>query len=383
MAGSLIETITSKFESVDHLLYSIADRETKVLRMFLDLSKSVYVGDDGKYEWTEKSLVGLRSTVNANFTNVATTVVIDGGSDLPKAIIAGVSHLLIGDERMKVTAVVTNATTYSLTVTRGDYGTTAAAGTAGDEVRIMNVAKESADANRDDSQYGARKFNYPSILRRELIHSGTMVATKTPGDENKMIEQVSDKLKELYKELQQGLIDSPRYLNGSDKTERSMGGFRWWATQGGGRNLTKAALNKTVIEEQIQYYLENGGNGDNLCMLVSYPQQRQLNSLKETRIIGGGHKQSEKNIDNFVNTYDFGSYAQVAVIPCHELFSDEAYFFDKSKVKVCPLEGRKFKTESLAKTGDSTKKLIVGEYTAKFTNVKETLTRITGLSLPS
>jgi hypothetical protein len=374
---------TSRLEAINKMLSTMAYRDTKFLSMFLDLSNPV---DSYLWEWSDKTLVGFKDVLTTALTSTTTTTItVASNSNLPKRYIDGTTNIRIDGEYMLVTSTITVTTTLSsYNVTRAQKGTTAATHVANSQILIVDAHRvEGFTAGRDDSQRSSRKFNYTQIFERQLILTGTSQHVKAVGDEMKLNKQAMDLTKELLVELQMSLIHGLRYTpNSNNPTDRAFGGFYYWATQGGGTSTAAGgnSLDTTLIDDVIEAYLNKGGDANNLTLAVPIKQQRKLNDLKAARIVGGGQTQKEMGINNFVETYDFGSRAHVTVIPVVDLADDEVYFFDKSLIKVKPLQGRTWDRQPLAKTGDSEKELIVGEYTAEFRNVQETLYRYSGLA---
>lgn len=372
-----------KLEQVHKMLKAVADRDTKFLSMFLNLDEMV---TNNKFEWVDKTLVGFKDTLGAALTtSTGTTITVSSGTNAPKRYIDGLTLILIEDEVLLVNStitVVTNASSYN--VSRAQQSTTASSHANAVEVMIVgNPRVEGFSAGRDDSQKGSRVFNYTQIFQREAKLTGTSQHVRSVGDEMKLSKQIADLTKEIVKELQMTLIYGLRSANDSTNyTDRKMGGFRYWATSGGGTNTNAAgaAINKSIIEDVIETYLSNGGDANKLCMAVSTRQQRKLNELKEARIIGGGQSQGEKNLNDFVNRYDFGSSAQVDVILLPDLRKDEIYFFQKDLISVHPMEGRAWITKPLPEDGDFVREMILGEFTAVFRNVRETLVRYHSLA---
>ena len=382
-AVSFSTDFASRLENINKMLSAMADRDTKFLSMFLDLSNAV---DSYYYEWDDKTLVGFKDVLVTTLSSTATTTITVGSNiNVPKRYIDGTTTFRIDSEYMLVTSTITVATLFTqLNVTRAARGTTAATHAANAQVIIVDAHRvEGFSAGRDDSQKGSRRFNYTQIYERQLILTGTSQSVKAVGDEMKINKQAEDLTKELLKELQMSLIHGIRYTtNSAAPQDRTMGGFYYWATQGGGNNINGSgnSIDTSMIDDVIENYLNRGGDADNLSMIVSLKQQRKLNDLKAGRIIHGGMTQKDMSINNFVESYDFGGRAHVNVTYLTDLADDEVYFFDKSKVKVKPLQGRSWDRQPLAKTGDSDKELILGEYTTEFRNVYETLYRYYGLA---
>lgn len=373
-----------KLELVNKMLKEItASGDVEFLNMFLNLEEMV---TNTKYEWVDTTLVGFKDALGSALTSSSTTVItVSSGTNNPKRYIDGLTLLYIEDEILLVSStitVVTNASSYC--VTRAQRGTTASSHPNLSEVLIVgNPRVEGFSAGRDDTQRGSRYFNYTQIFQREAKLTGTSQHIKSVGDEMKMRKQIKRFTTEIVKELQMSFINGTRHATDSTTyNDRTMGGLRWAAsTYGVNTALPGTAIDKTLIEDVIETYLSNGGNANKLCMAVSTRQQRKLNEIKEARIIGGGHSQGEKNINNFVNRYDFGSNAQVDVILVPDLRKDEVYFFQKDLISVQPMEGRAWITKPLPEDGDFVREMILGEFTSIFRNPRETLFRYTGLAV--
>lgn len=384
MSGTIAYTtdFPSKQESINAMLKALADRDTKFLSMFLKLGDPV---DALKYEWVDKTLVGFQDKLGAaNTSSTVTTITVASGTNNPKRYIDGSALIRIDDEVLLVTStitVVTNST--QLCVTRASVGTTASTHANNAQIVIIgNPRAEGFSAGRDDSQKGVRKYNYTQIFERQLKLTGSSQAIKAVGQEPQLNKQAADLLPELMKELQYALIHGLRFANDSTNyTDRKMGGFYHWATNGGtNSNGGLNALNFGLIDDVIEAYLKNGGDANKLTMAVSIKQQRKLNELKEARIINGGMSQGENTINNFVQAYDFGSRAHVTVLPLTDLTDSEVYFFQSDLVEVRPLGDRAFKRKPLPEDGDFVREMIYGEYTTIFRNVQETLFRYYNLA---
>jgi hypothetical protein len=383
-AKSFSTDFTSRLEQINKMMSTIAERDTKFLNMFLDLSNSV---DSFFWEWPDKTLVGFKDVLKVALSSTTTTTVtVNSNTSLPKRYIDGTTTINVDDEYMLVTSTITVSTNFSTyNVTRATKGTTAATHAANAQILIVDAHRvEGFDAGRDDSQKSVRKGNYTQIFERQLIMTGTSQSVKAVGDEMKINKQALDLTKEIVKELQMSLIHGLKFATDTNNpTDRTLGGFRYWATQGGGNNTTAGgnAIDTTLIDDVIEAYLNKGGDPSNLSMACSIKQQRKLNDLKLARIIGGGMTQKETSLNQFVESYDFGGRAHVDVMYLTDLRDDEIYFFDKSRIKVMPLAGRTWERTPLAKTGDNVKEMIVGEYTAEFRNCPETLYRYYNLAV--
>lgn len=368
----------ARLEDVGKMLSAIADRETPFLKRHLDLNKAV---KDVKTEWVDKRLKGLRETLAASCTSTETIITLNGGTNTPKRIIDGVTLMLLGDELLLVTSTITTVTNSSRhVVTRGARSTTTAIAAANAELRLMNVRDEGFSAGRDDSQKGVRQHNYTSIIEREAKLSGSSQAIDTVGSEAKLKQQIKELMPELYKELENQALYGVRYADGNEDT-RSMGGLNWWAVNHGAnvgsQAKSAAAISEGMMEDVIESYLKNGADSKHICGLVSIKQQRGLNDLKTSRVVGA-HTQKETNLNNFVELYEFGN-SRIEIMFSSDVRDDEAFFYDKSKVKVHPLGDRAIKKKKLPEDGDFVREMIFGEYTMIVRNPADHLFKLAGL----
>jgi hypothetical protein len=376
--GSAGSSFEGRREDLAETLGRIANHYTPVLDQFLDLRKEA---TNYKHEWVDKPLAGLKDSILAASTLVTAggVVTVNGGTNTPKRYIDGVSIIRINSEYLLVTSTVTVVTnSRTLAVTRAQRSTTAVQHLPNSQVFIMNPRAESFESDRNDAQFGIRKYNLTRIFERQYGLSGTAQALNTPGSENTLKGQRLELAAELMKELQMGMFHGARYESGAS---RDMGGLYWWATQGGGNTTAAAGATLTLgyFDDIIENYANAGGDVTKMMMLCSFKQQRKINALKATRVVGA-HGQNDKSINNIVETYDFNGKAHVKIVATTDVNDDELFILQDGNVKVIPLQGRMFKDEALAKTNDADKRMLVGEYTMEVRNVKETLYHYSGLA---
>lgn len=378
----------SRIQEINRVLSAVANRNTDVLKYFMP-GNSGEVIKNKEYEWIDVSLNSFRDSLVSTAVTAATQIVVTNGTQTGlRPYIANRTVVQIGDEQLLVTSVVTVGTNQTtLNVTRAVSGTTAASQAAGSRVDIVsNAAPEGFDANRDDSEKGVKRTNITQIFERQLILTGTAQALTTVGNETKMATQAEYKMKELMKEAQKALIHG-RYLDDSASGLRRWRGLKQWAEDAGNKlpsstfGGSPTALNTALIESIIELYDERGGDMMSMMLLVPYAQQKNLNALKASRIVGGGQSQSERSIDNFVEKYTFGTNATVEVVLTSDLAPSEVMFLQKDRIKVKQLEGRGLVRKPLGKTGDNDKELIITELGLEVRNARETLYHITGVTV--
>jgi hypothetical protein len=374
-------------ESLDDVIKRVADRSTPFMSRFLDLSNPF---DNYKFEWSDKVLNGFKDTLAASITSTTQTIItLSGGTNNPKAIKDGVTLLLLTqadgvDELALVSSTISVASNYrKIVIARGERSTTAVTLANASTVKIVGAPREEGfDASRDDSQKGPRLYNFTQIFDRELKLSRTSQAIKVAGNESKMAQQIAEQMPELMKEIEMAFINNiVRSETGDVRISMGLRGActttTFGATSANNVNQNGAALNKHFLESQFETISNAGGDLRRLFMAVSHTQQRQINLLKEDRVL---MNQSEKKLDNFVNSYAYGTDANIEIFYSNDLDAGEIYIGNLDNIQITPLVGGKLFRQELAVTGDNKREMLVGEYGFKFRNVPQTLYRHYGLA---
>lgn len=361
-------------EDLKDLVSIMMDEDNDVIgQMFFKMGQAV---ENTKYEWVEKNMKSYRSYLTAAISNSATTLPIHDGAG--KFIVNNLTYVTIGAETMLVTA---GAESNSLTVTRGTLGTTAVAHTAGEEIFFFELETEGADASRDDSELGTKTYNYTEIFRKELDMSGTSQAVRGPGNDHKWAAQIEQQTRAILQKIRSQFVNSSvRYLSGNGK-QRIMGGLPYFL-QGIKKDVNGAPITEQMIETSIVNCLEGGADVNRLVMLVGTKQSSAINRFKVERVRGGGMSQSETKINNNVDEYQFIN-ANVKIVRVPEMPNNRFFLGPQDKAGVFPLLNRGLKVEDLGKTGDGTKKLLVGEYGCEVMNGDKAWAFVDNLAIPS
>lgn len=381
--------LTSQYENrredLDDVIKKVADRSTPFSSKFMNLKAAA---DAYKFEWSDKVLNGFSDTLAASITSTLQTIItVSGGTNTPKAYKDGISLLLIDGfgvaEVALVSSTITMTTTYrKMVIARGERSSTPTTLANAGVIKIMsNPRVEGFDADRDDSQKGARLYNFTQIFERQLKISRTSQKVKVAGKEASMAVQVAEQMPELFKELECAFINNTVRSETGDV--RISGGLRWAvSTSGLGAaansvdRTSAGAINRALLEEYIATILGNGVNAKNLFLAVSHTQQRAINLLKEDNIL---MSQSEKGLNRMVNKYDYGTDASIEIFYSNDLAADEMYLGNSDNIEIVPLAGSKLFRRPLAVTGDNDREMLVGEYGFKFRNVKQSLFRFYNL----
>jgi hypothetical protein len=316
------------------------------------------------HQWFEDEIFGDESKVVGAVTNVATSVVVADGS------IFRVGHVIkVGDELLYVSAVASN----TLTVTRGYAGTTAAAIADQAKVEVMFVeGQEGNTARAGRVKPRTQVQNYTQIFDDTVELSGTATSIAQYGIDNLYEYEKQKKLLELSLQLEKALINGVGLNNGNI---RQMKGIRSFIQT----NVTNAgaALTATHINDAIQSVYDKGGfqSGGDYKILVSPKQKRAISAFDNNKLyITQAENSRGVAVDSFVS--DFGVF-EIAVN--NNLASDELILLDASRAKIRPLVNREFFHKFLGEVGDSTRGMLVGEYTLEFQQEKAHA-RIKGLA---
>ena len=370
----------------------VGDRKTPFLMRYLN---SAAVVKQEKFYWGDESLLGMKDKVATAINSAGTTtlVVQSGTTNGLKRYITDAeakSHLRISvngvTEFMKVTGYTPGAATSTLTVVRGQKGSTALANIpVGTEIIIMPAtAGDGATITGDHSTVAVEKWNYIQDFHRALELSHRFQNVESVDDEAKFVKQLVKAGEELLKEAQMAFFQEQRGTGTEGgKPITSSGGLDWWAGNGGNViDAGKKQLTFNLLDDIMDTMINNGVDSNACDLIVPVAQQRVLNAMKEARVIGGGTSQNDNTIKNFVNRYEFSDKGGFNIMISTDLSSDEIYVVDRSRVSVRPMKGKglKYDVMDLAKTGKSDRKYLELTLGFEVRNARETLFHVTNLA---
>jgi len=367
-------------QDVSSLFKEVCNRDSDILKFFM---KGGTVKNK-VFHWTQQTRGYTFGTLAANVTNSATSITFpEHLTYSPLAIYPGRTVLAMGSENMLVTARGANSggvTTY--TVTRGYDGTTAIAHTAGKSFRIVATDEaEGADATTDQSEFSYSDISYTQIFRRELIKSGTEQAVDVFGNINDLSREGMKKMEELHMEVQSALL----YGVGRDDTgtkKRRMRGLKDYSAQVGNTiDAGAVALTEAFLDLRMQEFYKRTGTKTDLLVIMGVEQQSRLNALKPAYVQGGGMPYTSNTINRYIKGIDFGNGLKINAVIASGMDASDLFIVKPSEIEVLALAGRDFKKEPLAKTGDSDKILVVGEYGTKVYNPNANVVHVTNLAV--
>ena len=249
-----------------------------------------------------------------------------------------------------------------------------------------NQQIEGDDASADARAVPTRVGNYTQISRYVVQTSGTNEAVNNAGFKSAQAYQLAKKAKQLKRDMEYQLTRNEAQNGGAAGTARKTGGLSTWlatnyvsgnpssgspAAGGSGTSAptdatATASVTESMLKEVIKDTYEAGGEPD---MIMCKPAIKQaISDLAQSvsSLRTAADKVAPAHVVAAVDVYvsDFGTFQ---IVPNRNQFRDQDLFvLDMDFFEVAYL--RPFKTETLAKTGDSIQQMLIVEYGLKVNN---------------
>lgn len=356
---------TTSYDQSSTYILSLDEMVSVILLDDADLISTIGISDkvatQTKHEWDEDELNPVIVTAAATGgLSTASTVLILATAQAGR-VTAGTTifdQLSGKNEVMQVTA----RSGVSATITRGYGGTSAETHAASATYDIISHPRpEGMEGPKDESVARSRGYNYTQIFSKGVNLTGTALAIEHNGIPQEDTYQIDKRLRELMRELDRtcilGIRSSDRH---SDTVYGTMGGLMDFIKHASSGNTTSTAetLTPSVVNAMNKQVYDDGGHAD--IILVGGLQKQKISAFdQEYRRSTLDSRRAGFTVEEFVT--DLGNNLRVVVdrwVP-----SDYAFVLDSSNISIVPMKGRSFFLEPLAKTGDSKKWQIVGEYT--------------------
>ena len=227
----------------------------------------------------------------------------------------------------------------------------------------------------------ARLGNYTQISRKTVIIAGTEEAVRKAGRKSEIAYQVAKKGKELKRDIEAVMVganqaaavgnatsaplmasvlswmttNTDKQANGGDPAANDGTGVRTDSTTF--RSFTEILL-KGVLRS---IWTNSGDEPEYLMVNGTMKQQASAFTGNATRMNDADSRRLFASVD--VYEYDFGS---VKIVPNRFMRTRDALIINSDLWAVAWL--RPIRMEDLAKTGDATKKMLIGEYTLESRN---------------
>ena len=259
-----------------------------------------------------------------------------------------------------------------------EWQTDALASASGD-----NKVIEGDDPANDAITATVRLGNYTQLSDKVIQVSSTQRASNNAGRGDELSYQLMKRSKELKRDMETRLTGNYASAAGNASTARESAGFEAWiqtndSRGSGGSNTaysagiqaaatdgTQRGFSESLLKDVLQLCWENGG--DPSMVMVGAFNKKQMSSFAgiadQVRDTGNKRATIVGAADVYVS--DFG---QLDIIANRFSRSRSALVVDPSMWKLCYYQ--RFKTEDLAKTGHSDRKMLSVEYTLESCNEK-------------
>lgn len=343
-------------EDVSDMITMISPHETPLLNR---LSQPQKPATNVLHEWLEDSLAPNTLVASTAISTAGTgmAVHLNGNPVAPYLQVGAILQSKTTGEYLQIAAISGN----TLTVSRSFGGTTAGDSAAGEEFFVISdAALEGADVTSDISIARTRHSNYCQIFKKDIIVSGTVQAVSHIGVNNEYEHQKTKRLKESLRDLEKAVIRGKTSLNtiGSESAYRTFKGL--WDSLSTNATST-GTLTPTVLDNIIQGAWDQGG--DNLNLIVADANWKRVidafNSSRQ-RVIQNGS--GENAFKQTITTYE-STFGEQDVLLGRWMPANTLMVIDTGRVHVVPLQGRSFTHQQVARTGDSEKGMVIGEYT--------------------
>lgn len=333
----------------------------------LDLVAYSYLGTDmGKfnftnidetlYEWLNDTYTDRTDTITEAVANTTTTEITLATATLfqPGDVV------LIDSEQMWISSILASVAT----VTRGFNETTAA--THLDNAVVTRVGRARIDGDDADDSPGTEitsSYNYTQIFQRTVNLSRSSLKKNRYGIANLEDYMINKFMDELMMDLARVPYYGGRSAGTENSVARSAGGFKTfitgnvtYATSTAATGGTALALTRKHIDDTFALIFADGGD-PNLILTTAWAQ-RKVNDFYEGFVSTERSEQLGgvliKKLQNPV------SGKVVDIVVDRQCLSGQLWMLDSSYIAYYPYDS--FFYERLAKTGDSVKGEIIGEY---------------------
>jgi len=235
---------------------------------------------------------------------------------------------------------------------------------------VSNSAIEGADY--EDGHYNPliERFNFTQIFKDYVKITGTQDAVRRKVRGAILAQEIDNKMKRLRVMLERAAWLGVRTNPGNNNTPRLMGGIDWFITNNSTGIIATSNLSGTTpppnFEADFKAFLGqiyDVRGSVNEAWMNPVTMEYFLKLGEDALIIDQYSEQAGRNVRTYVSQYGETTLNMSPDIPPNVI-----YVVDTSNVRIRPLVNRQFQYEELAKTGDSIKGQLIGEYTLEFRN---------------
>ena len=351
---STYDDTTPHVRIISDVIRMIDPKDTPLLALLgLDSARAKFKirGNGYKIEGLEDALDPLTTTVSNGTVALTTTTLSFGVTD---ASIFQPGHVIKIDSEILVVSAV-SVTDNTITVFSRSYGGTNATHSYDDAIEIVGMARlEGADADYGPVVDITAPYNYTGIFQKAVKVTGSMQAIDQYGIADEKDYQAAKALPHLFRLLEKSLFHGVRAA-GSETTPRSFGGLSTFLST----NSVDAsgAIAKADADGLMEKIYGAGGSANLLVVnqAVAGDLKSLLDSSSFVRVPQETNRLGLGPLEKFVS-----QYGSLEILMDRWCPVDKAFALDLSTVAMYTL--RPFGWHDLAKTGDSEKIEVVGEF---------------------
>lgn len=352
---------TPQVRAIGDLIHLIDPVDTPLISLLgLDSARSKFrLNVNGtKIEWLEDEYDPVSGTLNHGTTVTTATLSIT----FTDASMIQPGHVLLIDAEYMVVDTV-NTTSNAVTVKSRSYGGTNATHATGATWYIVGMARDEGD----DADYGpivdiTAPYNYTAIFQKAIKVSGTMQAIDQYGIDNEFMYQSNKAVPHLLRLMERSIFHGVRAV-GSATTPRSFGGLGTFITDNS-QSLT-TTITKASVDALAELVMGDGGMPD--ILVVNQATATNLRALLDSSSFVRVPQENDQFGMNPIE-YVVSQFYRLRLIVDRWCPATKAYVLDSRKVGLYQL--RPFASYELAKTGDSVKGEVVGEFSLAVANDK-------------
>ncbi len=353
-------------EDVSPLVHNYSPFDTP----FLDLlPPALQAGASIDHWWVEEAL-GPDTLINSTAVNSATAatgIQINGfGNQLQVGMVLEMQSDAAGvdNELLQITSV---PGPNSILVSRAFDSTLNNSLAPGGTLTVVSTAElEGSETTGDVNRPRTRRHNFMQIFKKPIKITGTdrAVSYNPGGLGDEFDHQAVLRTRELMRDVEKAVFRGRLSGNsiGSETAYRTMGGLREFIT-----NINSVIVATSFATDPLLYtnnMMQSAWNAGrrNLDIIVAGSTWKRNLSAIATAVRPVQQDQGDTRIVQFKDYIetDFGT-CRLVLSPW--LNATEMFGVCSEDIRIVPLQGRSFARVDLAKTGDSDKAHVIGEYT--------------------
>lgn len=345
------------------VLYNIRDLSNAFNKIALpntNLLNAIMMGQavqNTKHFWWDDVRVPIGTTMKVAYTQANDAGVLQVTSS--KGLRVN-SIIKVAGQIKKVT-VVTDATHITTEHIGGSADADIAIST---KIDFMgNAQVEGKDYEDSDYTPKVERYNVSQIFDDFVKLTGTEIATTNELGEDVYVDEVTRKLERIKLGLGRAIWVNPRVAPTDNATPRIMGGLDYFISANGYCPAAAVFSVDNFDTFVLTLELERGAvptevwmNPTELANFVKVDETRLIKNYTDTT--------TGRTVTRYITKY--GHILNLQTDP--QTPTKALYVPDRSLIQIKPLQGRSVSYGDLAKTGDSKKGMIVGEYTMEIRN---------------